>query len=300
MAKGRSGARRRIQAGALGVGACLVFLAPPTARANTGGEEPASQVAGPRPVIPSGPIRAEERDPARASRAAERTRLRTLQKSESDFFQALSAHQQGDLAAAETGYRAAIRGDADFVEARVNLARVLVEKGKLDAAHKQVARALSIQPEYPAAYAARALIALQRSDWIRARGDLERALALDPSLLEARVNLGALLLRQGELAQARAEFERAQETAANDPEVVFNRGLLEDLSGRPGDATYFYLQFLDLTPPRDPLREAVTARLRAFGSEHLATGSEHLAPLRGEGPVEVELDGSGERGRDGS
>ncbi len=250
---------------ALVVGGLLCVLSGPS-EADPAGDPPSPALEA-SPSAPTSRAKGagEKRTEAPTPRARERERLGVLRRSEAAFFEGLSAQQQGDLEAAQAAYGRAIRADSGFVEARVNLARIFIERGDFDSAHKQLTRVVAVRTEYPAAYAVRALLALQQGEWMRARGDLERALALDPALVEARINLAALLIQQSEFSGARIELERAAEQAPHSPEVLFNRGLLEDLESRRGEASYYYAQYLERALPGDPLRDEVRARLDALG-----------------------------------
>jgi len=236
----------------------------------------------PSEAVPAAPDGAPAPSPAfvaesAADPATERKRLEKLRRSENAFHQGLSSQQHGDAEEAIAAYRRALRLDGDFVEARVNLARVLFEQGDLAGAQREIDRALEAQPRYAGAFAVRALIRWKQSKWVGARADLERALGLDPELTEARVNLGALALRLGELDAAREALDEAMLQAPKRPEVVFNRALLEDSSGAYGEALYFYSLYLDLAPSDDPLRPRVLerAQLLASGASRDAESSQH-------------------------
>ena len=194
--------------------------------------------------------------------AGERARLESLRRSDRDFALGLAAQDHGDLEAAAEAYRRALAGDSAFVEARVNLARVLLARGELEKARTQLDRALDARTDYPPAYAARGLLALASGDLARARNELERALRLDPDSVEARVNLAVVHLRQRELQAARTQLERALELAPYSPEAVLNRALLEDRSGRAAEALYYYDLFLSLAAEPGARRDAVEGRLR--------------------------------------
>ena len=192
----------------------------------------------------------------------ERSRLAALRRSDRDFALGLAAQDHADLEGAAEAYRRALAADPAFVEARVNLARVLLAQGELEKARAQLDRALEARSDYPPAYAARGLLALFAGDLGRARNELERAVRLDPDGVEARVNLAAVYLRQRELAAARAQLERALERAPYSPEAVLNRALLEDQSGQLADAVYYYDLFLGLGAVPTERRAAVESRLR--------------------------------------
>jgi chromosome segregation ATPase len=69
------------------------------------------------------------------------------------FARGLEALQQGDVEAAERAFRAVIAVRPDAIEARNNLAVVLAEQRRLDAAVEQLHEALRIRPDYERAQA---------------------------------------------------------------------------------------------------------------------------------------------------
>ena len=200
----------------------------------------------------------------------ESDRLADLRQSEREFLLGLAAQEHGDPASAEGPYRRAIELDPDFVEAHVNLARAWIALGRWEEASRMLDRALVLRSDYPPAYSARGLLALLRGEKTRARNELERTLLLDPDDVEAHVNLAALLLGQRALAPARIHLSRALELAPQNVGAVLNRALLEDLAGRPVEATYYYDMYLDLAPWDDPDRRRVERRLEKLGAREAA------------------------------
>jgi len=199
---------------------------------------------------------------------SERAKLETLEASAREFALGVAAHEHGDLTVAEGAYQRALRADAAFIEARVNLARVWIDQGRLADARKLLEAAPPQRGEYPPLYAVRGLLAQRDGDWSLARSELERALELDPASLETRVNLAALYLERRQHAEARVQLERALDLDPLSPVVVFNRALLEDLTGHHPEAIYYYDLFLELDGSQSERARAVKRRLAELLPSH--------------------------------
>jgi putative thioredoxin len=78
---------------------------------------------------------------------------------EVEIQEAKAEEHAGDVAAAERGYREALADDADNVDARVGLARILAERGELDEARGVLAPAL------PDAAAERVASVIRVAEW---------------------------------------------------------------------------------------------------------------------------------------
>ncbi len=141
--------------------------------------------------------------------------------------QVLAAHSSGHLEGKENNPRIinllekAVQADPNFAEAYADLALAYVirlflyapqDKALEEKAYFAVDRALSLNPNLPAAYLARG-----RLKWTPfhhfphedAINDFKHALALDPNLDEAHHYLGLVFLHVGLIDQARAEFRAA-------------------------------------------------------------------------------------------
>lgn len=194
----------------------------------------------------------------------EGARLAALQATAREFALGLAAEAQGDLEGAATAYARALRGDRAFVEAAVNLARVLVALERTSEARETLDRALAIDDAYPQTYAVRGLLAMRAGDARTARNELERALALDPDACEPRINLAALLMQQGLHAKARGHLAHVLDLDPEQPDAHLNLAIVEDATGNPAVAAHYYARFLALADGAPDIRRSVERRLTAL------------------------------------
>lgn len=99
-----------------------------------------------------------------------------------------------------TLYPQALKGDENYWPARLEMARLFLEKYNSGDARGQLDAALAINPNAAPVHAARAALALQDFDLPTARRSLEQALAIDPQWLSAHQ-----LRADSLLAELRAE-----------------------------------------------------------------------------------------------
>jgi tetratricopeptide (TPR) repeat protein len=199
--------------------------------------------------------------------AAPRSRAEKLtdyERSGSSFQQALALTERGLGGSAIKLYEEAIRLDPAFVEAMVNLARLHLEKGKLQQASTWLDRAARVRPDYPDLYRVRGLIALAEERLQDALAAFGRARRLAPENVEVLTNLGATLVELGILGEARTVLEQAFRRGPARPEVALNLGIVWDRRGDPARAVYLYRRFLGLVTTDDPDRKLVEDRIAAL------------------------------------
>lgn len=172
------------------------------------------------------------------------------------FGQALQAHQAGNLAKAESGYRQVLALEPRHADALQLLGVTAHQGGRHDVAIDLITRAIALNPKAPHFHANlgqiqrlvgkhdeaeasyRRALALQPNHidvlmglgvLLQGKGALaeaadcyERALALNPSLAEAHNNLGNALEEQGKLDNAIAHYERAVALKPNDSGMIYN------------------------------------------------------------------------------
>ena len=202
---------------------------------------------------------------ATAKTDQESKQLRRLESSDAAFTRAVAAQRRGDFVSAAQGYESAIRADSGFVEAMVNLARVEIARGRLDAAAEWVDRAETLRRDYPGVHAARGLLAFHRGDFAVAVDALPAARELAPHDVAVLVNLGAVLLERGFAHEAIDVCLEAQRLDAGRAETQLNLGLAHDRIGETQAAQYHYQRFLDQSSDDDPSRIQVEERLAVLG-----------------------------------
>ena len=142
------------------------------------------------------------------------------------------AAQQLDAAVAQ--FREALRADAGYGSARVDLARILAAQGDAAGAARELRVHLEKEPDDAKAHYQLAGILAAEKKYNEALPSLRRAVELDPADAEMQANLGALLAIAGDLNGAVAAFERALKL---NPADAVTRANLErarqSLSARP-------------------------------------------------------------------
>jgi tetratricopeptide (TPR) repeat protein len=88
---------------------------------------------------------------------------------------------RGDAEAAVREYRKVIELKANSPEAHSNLAVALKKHGSLDEAIDSLNRALSLKPDFAAAFTTRGGIYAEQGKWSEAKRDFEQALKLNPN-----------------------------------------------------------------------------------------------------------------------
>lgn len=127
--------------------------------------------------------------------------------------------RRGDLLGSEEQFRAAIALDPRTIDARLLLARLLIQKDHLDDAEEELSHLLAIDPSSDLAYIERARISLKRGRMNDAIGHLEKSIELNPEGVRARVMLADAMLNQGRLEEARDMLSRATEIDPADPDA---------------------------------------------------------------------------------
>ena len=127
---------------------------------------------------------------------------------------------QDKLGEAAEQYQRALTLRPNFVEALINLGRVLMKNGKRDEAVGRWRQAVALQPHYPVARMNIGLALKQQGKLDEAIAHLRHALLLKPDYAEAQYNLSNTLMEQGNIAEALGLAQRA--LAANEtPETKF-------------------------------------------------------------------------------
>lgn len=142
--------------------------------------------------------------------------------------------RQGELAAAEAGYRNALQQDQQRARALRGLAQVLSGQGKADEALRVLERLPKAEREKIGSLSQlRAEQALQRARAAEQRGDsagmrreLENALRDDPNNAWARFALARLYVDLGAVDEARSLVDGLLQTQPNDRDALYTSALL--------------------------------------------------------------------------
>jgi tetratricopeptide (TPR) repeat protein len=99
-----------------------------------------------------------------------------------------------------------------------------VEKDKMDDAHKHLAKALELCPNYADALTLRAVLALNQRDSQSAVADLDKAIQADGNYAMAYMVMGSALNMQGKYDEAIRTLQRGQSLAPNYWQGYFEMG----------------------------------------------------------------------------
>lgn len=99
-----------------------------------------------------------------------------------------------------------------------------VEKGKMDDAHKHLAKALELCPNYAEALTLRGVLALNQQDSQAAIADLDKAIQADGNYSMAYLVMGSALNMQGKFDEAIRSLQRGQSLAPNYWQGYFEMG----------------------------------------------------------------------------
>jgi tetratricopeptide (TPR) repeat protein len=161
---------------------------------------------------------------------------------------ALAVHQSGQLAQAESMYRAVLEEEPDNFDALQLLAVIENQRNRYVAAAELIGRALRLNPDAPSAHLnlGNALLNLKRPK--EALESYDRALAINPNYAVALYNRGNALLNLKRPEEALASYDRALAIKPTYPEALYNRGnTLIDLK-RLGQALLSYDRALAIKP----------------------------------------------------
>ncbi len=123
---------------------------------------------------------------------------------------------------AQNHFERAVQVQPDFVPARFNLARLLMQKGRIAESLLQLQHTIRIDPNHVGALNMLGMALGRQQKFAEARSYLERAVRLDPNHAEARSNLGAAYAGLGLLPEAVAQFEAALRIDPQDPGALEN------------------------------------------------------------------------------
>ncbi len=120
---------------------------------------------------------------------------------------AVARAQEGDFDGALERLRAVVRAFPDYAPGRARLGETLLEKGRVDEAEPELARARALEPARPEPLVGLARVQLERRDWETARTLLESALAMDAGYQRAHFLLAQAYRGLGRVEDAAREAE---------------------------------------------------------------------------------------------
>jgi Flp pilus assembly protein TadD len=162
--------------------------------------------------------------------------------------QAISAHQSGHLAEAQTIYRSVAAGDPADAGAIHLLGVVAYQREAPEQAIEQIGRAIRVNAEVAAFYNNLALALIDHEDFAEALRAVRTALVLNPDYGDANVTLGAALRELGRGAEAEACGRRAVALNPGLPSGWNNLGLTLRRRGRHEEAVRALQLAISLDP----------------------------------------------------
>ncbi|MEM7244132.1 MAG: tetratricopeptide repeat protein [Acidobacteriota bacterium] len=127
--------------------------------------------------------------------------------------------EDSDLAAAESAYRQAVELDPDMIDARVNLGRLLHERGRPHDAVPIYEAALQLDEDDALLHFNLAVALEDSRQELRALTHYRRAIALDERFADAHFNLASLCEQLGEAAEALRHYREYAKLTENDPKT---------------------------------------------------------------------------------
>jgi tetratricopeptide (TPR) repeat protein len=161
---------------------------------------------------------------------------------------AVGHHRAGRLAEAEALYRRLLAGDADDVEALVNLGALLRARRRVDEAVACLRRAIAREPAHAGAHNNLGNALRQAGDLDGAAASFRAALAAEPGRAELHCNLAGVLLDAGRLAEAEASLREALRLAPGLARAHYDLGRCLARQRRFAEAVDAYQAALRLDP----------------------------------------------------
>ena len=134
----------------------------------------------------------------------------------------LAWRQAHDYVSAEALYRATLARNPDAWLAHNNLARILIDSGRVAQARSHLEAAVRLNPRIPEHHANLGRLELQDGRIDAALASFDRALALAANLPNVHSDRGVALLRRGDIIGALHAFDRALALAPDHPEALRN------------------------------------------------------------------------------
>ena len=198
----------------------------------------------------------------------------------------LDAHNQlgillgecGDVAGEEAHYRRVLRHPPGLdlgvarahIDARFNLANLLVRRKQFDDAISEFRHVLRQKPDFAAAHCNLGAVLFDLSAFEECERCYREALRLNPRFAEAHANLGGLLVRLGRLDEAEHHLREACKLKPGFPEALNNLADLMRNRGRPEEAEVCCRDALRLKPDYAPAQLNLGNALRESGRFHEA------------------------------
>ncbi|MEO7916028.1 MAG: tetratricopeptide repeat protein [Dokdonella sp.] len=178
----------------------------------------------------------------------------------------IELHRQGNLDAAETGYRAFLADHPNHCEALRLFGTLQYQKGDRAAAIELLERAHEAAPEQPGPLLTLGKIHFDSQQFEQSREALTRALTLDPNQSNAHTTLGHIAMTEGNSRLADQHFRTALR-AGDDAHAMAGLAMLACDAGNADSAIKHASQAAQLEQ-RDPLIQFTLGRALHLNGNH--------------------------------
>ena len=160
----------------------------------------------------------------------------------------LTLHQDGQLEAAESAYRAHLAQQPDDADALHLLGVLRQQRGDTPAAIDLIRQAIALDPEPAQFHLSLGGALLRNADIDAARASFEQALALDPNRVQTHAMLGHLALQAGDAGDAEQRFRIGRRASEDDPMILSGLGSIYLDRGDAANAAKFLSRAAELKP----------------------------------------------------
>ena len=168
----------------------------------------------------------------------------------------------------ETVFRHALAVTTGNYAAHNNLARTLVEQGRIKEARPHLEQALAIHPEFPQAHNNLGVLLAAEGRIAAALDHFARAVANRPDFAEAHYNLANALLADGHPDEALTHYQRVldMDPAYKHAALIYHRlGLIRLQKQKPTEAAESFRQALSLDPGQVEATEMLAGIYKSAG-----------------------------------
>lgn len=162
--------------------------------------------------------------------------------------EASATHIQGDLAAAEAGYRIILAQEPENADALFLLAILYLQTSDFAKAIPLLKGVVQVNPTHRDAWQQLAHALLESGEAAEAASCYVSMLARWPEHIQAYLGLGEIALAQGGLDTATQAFEQVLKFEPDHPLALFNLGLINYRAKRFDTAEFYYRRYLVLQP----------------------------------------------------
>jgi tetratricopeptide (TPR) repeat protein len=190
------------------------------------------------------------------------------------FDVAWQAHQAGELAKAEEGYRRILQREPRNGRTWFVLANLCQDQQRDAEALACFRQAAELEPREPEGHFHVGNALLKQEKWSEAEAAYRQCLALKPQHLEALVNLGFALGEQERPQEAEACYQQALQLKSDVPEIQQNLANVLRDRGELEEAVGLYRRALELRP--DYAKAHVNLGVALLGLGRIGEAVEHL------------------------